>query len=162
MPVELDGRRGVVSRVIGRRVTVDFNSSLAGQTVIYEYTIENVLENETEKIQGLLALYTGMRDIEIEIIDGTANIYTPTALTFNQRWLMAKNRVASELFKYAGLKEIQLIEKLTAEEEVQPPAEIAEPEAEAAPESETGSEVETEAETEAETEESTEPDFILR
>jgi len=154
MNVEIDDRRGVVSRVIGRRVTVDFNSALAGRTVIYEYTIEKVLEDEIEKIQGLLALYTGMRDLEIEITDSVAKIYTPTGLTFNQRWLMAKNRVASELFKYAGLKEILLIEKLTAEEEVQPPAEIAEPEAEAAPVPETGSEAETEAE--AETEESSE------
>lgn len=128
MPVEIDGKRGVVSRVIGRRVTVDFNSPLAGKTVTYEYTIEKLLEEDTEKIQGLLALYTGMRDTEVEIADGVAKIYIPTGLTFNQRWLMAKNRVASELFKYAELKEVQLIEKLTAEAEVPVPEE---PEAEA-------------------------------
>lgn len=46
---------------------------------------------------------------------------------------MAKNRVASELFKYAGLKEVQFIEKLTAEAEVPAPAE---PEVEAEPASE--------------------------
>ena len=133
MPVELDGRRGVVSRVIGRRVTVDFNSPLAGKTVSYEYTIEKLLEDDVEKIRGLLALYTGIRDMEVEIVDGIAKINVPTGLTFNQRWLMAKNRVASELFKYAGLNEIQLIEKLTAEAEVPAPAELeveAEPEAE--------------------------------
>jgi FKBP-type peptidyl-prolyl cis-trans isomerase SlyD len=150
MNVELDGKRGVVSRVIGRRVTVDFNSPLAGKSVDYEYTIEKLLEDETEKIQGLLALYTGMRDLEIEIVDGTAKIYTPTGLTFNQRWLMAKNRVASELFKYASFKEIQFVEKITAESEVQQPAEPAEPEAEAAPKNE--SEAQSEAESEAKTE----------
>lgn len=123
MPVEIDGRRGVVSRVIGRRVTVDFNSPLAGKTVTYEYTIEKLLEGEEEKVQGLLALYTGMRDMEVEIADGVAKIYIPTNLTFNQRWLMAKNRVASELFKYGGFKEVQLIEKLTAESEAPVPAE---------------------------------------
>lgn len=123
MPVELDGRRGVVNRVIGRRVTVDFNSPLAGKTVTYEYTIEKVLEDDAEKTKGLLALYTGMRDLEVEIADGVVKINVPTGLTFNQRWLMAKNRVASELFKYAGFKEIQLIEKLTAESEAPVPAE---------------------------------------
>lgn len=133
MPVEIDGKRGVVSRVIGRRVTVDFNSPLAGKTVTYEYTIEKLLEDDVEKIQGLLALYTGMRDTEVEIADGVAKINVPTGLTFNQRWLMAKNRVASELFKYAGLKEVQLIEKLTAESEVPVPAE---PEVESEPEAE--------------------------
>ncbi|MCC4767507.1 peptidylprolyl isomerase [Methanosarcina sp. DH1] len=147
LPVEVDGRRGVVSRVIGRRVTVDFNGPLAGKTVTYEYTIENVLETEVEKIQGLLALYTGLRDLEIEAVDGVAKIYTPTGLTFNQRWLMAKDRVASELFKYAGLKEVQFIEKITAEPETQIPAE---PEAEA--------EAEPESESKPETEESSEPE----
>jgi FKBP-type peptidyl-prolyl cis-trans isomerase SlyD len=121
MTVKVDGREGVVSRVIGRRVTVDFNSPLAGKTVIYEYTIERVIETETERIKGLLALYTGMRDLEISIDDGIAKIYTPTGLTFNQRWLMAKNRIAVELFKYVGFKEIQLIEKLTPES-VAPPS----------------------------------------
>ncbi|AKB74331.1 Peptidyl-prolyl cis-trans isomerase [Methanosarcina lacustris Z-7289] len=133
MPVELDDKKGVVSRVIGRRVTVDFNSPLAGKTVSYEYTIEQVLEADVEKIQGLLALYTGIRDTEIDITDNVAKINVPTGLTFNQRWLMAKNRVASELFKYTGIKEVQLIEKLTAEAEVSAPAE---PEVEAEAETE--------------------------
>jgi FKBP-type peptidyl-prolyl cis-trans isomerase SlyD len=58
---------------------------------------------------------------------------------------MAKNRVASELFKYAGFKEIQFIEKVTAE----PEAEVsAEPEVKA----------EAESKPEAEPEESSEPE----
>ncbi|MCQ1534847.1 peptidylprolyl isomerase [Methanosarcina sp. KYL-1] len=135
MGVEIDGKRGVVTRVIGRRATVDFNSPLAGQVVNYEYTIEKVLEGDVEKVQGLLALYTGLREMEVEIEDGVVKIGIPTGLTFNQRWLMAKNRVATELFKYAGLKEIQLIEKLTAEPEIPMPSpEEAEAEAEEAPE----------------------------
>lgn len=143
LAVEVDGRRGIVSRVIGRRVTIDFNSPLAGKTVTYEYTIEKLLDTDVEKIQGLLALYTGLRDMEIEIDDGVAKIYTPTGLTFNQRWLMAKNRVASELFKYSGFKEVQFVEKLTAEPEVEAEPE-AEPEAEseAEPASEEASEPE--------------------
>jgi FKBP-type peptidyl-prolyl cis-trans isomerase SlyD len=64
-------------------------------------------------------------------------------LTFNQRWLMAKNRVASELFKYSGFKEVQFVEKLTAEPEVkaEPEAEL-EAESEAEPASEEASEPE--------------------
>ncbi|MGB9929521.1 MAG: FKBP-type peptidyl-prolyl cis-trans isomerase [Methanosarcina sp.] len=147
MPVEVDGRRGIISRVIGRRVTVDFNSPLAGKAVNYEYTIEKVLEEETEKIQGLLALYTGLRDLEVETDDGAAKIYIPTGLTFNQRWLMAKNRLATELFKYSGFKEIQFIERLSAETETQVPVET-----------EPVAETEAEPKTEAEPEETSEPD----
>ena len=87
-----------------------------------------------------------MRDLEIETADGVAKIYIPTGLTFNQRWLMAKNRVASELFKYAGFKEVQFIEKVTAESEAEVPAEPgAETEAEPEPEAETGGSSESEA-----------------
>ncbi|AKB25538.1 Peptidyl-prolyl cis-trans isomerase [Methanosarcina sp. MTP4] len=149
MSVEIDDRRGVVTRVIGRRATVDFNSPLAGQTVTYEYTIEATLEEDVEKVQGLLALYTGLRDMEVEIEGEIAKISIPTGLTFNQRWLMAKNRVATELFQYLGLKEIQLIEKLSAEPQISEEA-IAEAIAAAGADSEAEA---PEAEAEAEAEE---------
>ena len=154
MSIEIDGRRGVVTRVIGRRATVDFNSPLAGQTVTYEYTIEEVLEGDVEKIQGLLALYTGLRGMEVEIEGETANISIPTGLTFNQRWLMAKNRVATELFQYLGIKEIQLIEKLSAEPQI---SEEAIAEAIAAAEAKSKAEKEA-SEAEAEAEASEEPE----
>ena len=147
LAVEVDGRKGIISRVIGRRVTVDFNSPLAGKNVVYEYSIEKVLETDVEKIQGLLALYTGFRDLEIETADGVAKIYIPTSLTYNQRWLMAKNRVASEVFEYASFKEVQFIEKVTAESEIQAPAE-----------SEVKAEAESDVEAEPQTEESSEPE----
>lgn len=117
MLVEIDGRKGVVTRVIGRRVSVDFNSPMAGKTVTYEFTIEELIEADIEKIEGLIALYTGLRELKIEIEAGAAKIYVPTGLTFNQRWLMSKNRVATELMKYIDLKEVQFIEKLEAEAE---------------------------------------------
>jgi len=148
MSVEIDGKRGIVTRVIGRRATVDFNSPLAGQTVTYEYTIEAALEEGVEKVQGLLALYTGLRDMEVEIEGEVAKISIPTGLTFNQRWLMAKNRVATELFQYLGLKEIQLIEKLSAEPQISEEA-IAEAIAAAGADSEAEAEA-PEAEAEAE------------
>ncbi len=154
MNVEIDGRRGVVTRVIGRRATVDFNSPLAGQTVTYEYTIEEVLEGAVEKIQGLLALYTGLREMEVEIEGETAKISIPTGLTFNQRWLMAKNRVSTEIFQYLDLKEIQLIEKLSAEPQISEEA-IAEAIAAAEAKSEAAEEA-PEAEAEAEAEETEE------
>ena len=66
---------------------------------------------------------------------------------------MAKNRVASELFKFAGLKEVQFIEKVTAESEAQ---EVAESEVKT--EAETEAESEPEIKAEPETEESSEPE----
>lgn len=111
LEVEVNGQRGVVTKVIGRRVRVDMNHPLAGKTVIYEYNIEKLLDNEVEKIQGLFSLYTGMQDLDVTVSDGTATIITPPMLSYNQRWLMSKGRVATEIIENAGVEEVLYVEK---------------------------------------------------
>jgi len=54
MPVEIDGRPGVVIRAIGRMVQVDFNRFLAGQTVIYDYEIKEKIDDDEGKVKGLI------------------------------------------------------------------------------------------------------------
>lgn len=150
MNVDVNGRRGVVTRVIGRIATVDFNSPLAGKTVIYKYTIEKALEEDIEKIQGLLALYTGIRDLGVEIDDCVVKIDIPTKLTYSQQWVIAKSRLASELFEYTDFKEVQLIEKITPTPTPAPTEaeEKTEEKAEAEEKPETEEKVETEEKTE--------------
>lgn len=111
MSIEIDNRRGTVTKVIGRRVRVDFNHPLAGKEVTYDYTIEEKIEDITEQVKGLLALYTGIPDLEVEVNDKKVAITVPAMLSFNQRWLMAKGRVASELVEYVGLEEVSYVEK---------------------------------------------------
>lgn len=110
MNIEIDNRRGTVTKVIGRRVRVDFNHPLAGKEVTYDYTIDEKIEDVNEKVKGLLALYTGMPDLEVEVNDNKAAIKVPAMLSFNQRWLMAKGRVANELVEYVGLDEVSYVE----------------------------------------------------
>ena len=111
LEVEVNGQRGVVTKVIGRRVRVDMNHPLAGKTVIYEYNIEKLLDDEVEKIQGLFSLYTGLQDLDVEVSDGTATIITPAMLSYNQRWLMSKSRVATEIIENVGVEEVLYVEK---------------------------------------------------
>ena len=111
LEVEVNGQRGVVTKVIGRRVRVDMNHPLAGKTVIYEYNIEKLLDDEVEKIQGLFSLYTGLQDLDVEVSNGTATIITPAMLSYNQRWLMSKGRVATEIIENAGVEEVLYVEK---------------------------------------------------
>ncbi|AKB84876.1 peptidylprolyl isomerase [Methanococcoides methylutens] len=111
MNIEIDNKRGTVTKVIGRRVRVDFNHPLAGKEVTYDYTIEEKLEDVAEQVKGLLALYTGIPDLEVEVNDKKVAITVPAMLSFNQRWLMAKGRVASELVEYVGLEEVSYVEK---------------------------------------------------
>ncbi|KGK98862.1 peptidylprolyl isomerase [Methanococcoides methylutens] len=115
MNIEIDNKRGTVTKVIGRRVRVDFNHPLAGKEVTYEYTIDEKIEDVTEKVKGILALYTGVPDLEVEVNDNKAAIEVPAMLTFNQRWLMAKGRVANELVEYVGLDKVSYIESYPVE-----------------------------------------------
>jgi FKBP-type peptidyl-prolyl cis-trans isomerase SlyD len=111
MPIEFNGRRGVISQVIGRRVRVDMNHALAGKEVEYEYTIVEKIEDKVAKAQGLLSLYTGMPEIEVEVTDDLIRIYTPIELGFNQRWLVSKMTIASELIDKLGIANLEYVEK---------------------------------------------------
>ncbi|MDG6244268.1 MAG: peptidylprolyl isomerase [Methanolobus sp.] len=110
MPVELNGKRGVISQIIGRRVRVDLNHALAGQEVEYEYTIVEKIEDKVAKAQGLLSLYTGMPEIDVEVTDDLIRIYTPIELGFNQRWLVSKMTIANELINKLDIPKLEYVE----------------------------------------------------
>ncbi len=111
LEVEINGKRGVVTKVIGRRVRVDMNHPLAGKTVTYEYNIQKLIDDDVEKIQGLFSLYTGLKYLDVNVNDGTATIFTPAMLSFNQRWLMSKSRIANEILENVGVDEVLYVEK---------------------------------------------------
>jgi FKBP-type peptidyl-prolyl cis-trans isomerase SlyD len=111
MEIEVDGRKGVVLKIIGRRLRVDFNHSLAGKTVTYEYTIEKKIDDTMEKARGLLALYTGNPDLDIEITPELIRIVIPIEFSFNQRWLISKGRIAQELIDNLGIPNLEFVEK---------------------------------------------------
>ncbi len=117
MQVEVEGKRGVVVQVIGRRARVDFNHPLAGKEVTYEYTIESKIEEIPEQIKGLLALYTGISDIEVEMDGMKGRIITPPEITFNQRWLMSKGRIAEEILDNTSVEEIEYVEKYSKQKD---------------------------------------------
>ena len=110
MPVQVDGRPGVVIRAIGRMVQVDFNRFLAGQTVTYDYEIKEKIEDNEGKVKGLLGLYIG-KDFSIEINDQKATLEIEPELTYNQRWLMSKRQIAKEIIDNTDIKEVVYLER---------------------------------------------------
>jgi FKBP-type peptidyl-prolyl cis-trans isomerase SlyD len=112
MRVQIDGRVGLVMRVMGRHARVDFNSPMASKTIYYDYKINDVLENIKDKAVGLSTLYTG-EEMDIEI-DGTiAKVQVPLEYSYNQRWLYSKGQMSKDLLKNTELTEVQLIETYT-------------------------------------------------
>ncbi len=108
--VEVDGRPGMVIRVIGRMAQVDFNRFLAGQTVTYDYEIKEKIEDIEGKVKGLLGLYIG-KDFSIQVNDGTVTVEIQPELTYNQRWLMSKRQIAREIIDNTDIKEILYLER---------------------------------------------------
>jgi len=114
MPVQVDGRQGIVIRAIGRMAQVDFNRFLSGQTVTYDYEIKEKIEDSEGKVKGLIGLYIG-KEFSVEINDSTATVEIPPEITFNQRWLMSKRQIANELIENTDIKEVIYLERYNEE-----------------------------------------------
>ena len=111
MPVRLEEQgEGTVVDVIGSKVIVDFNAPLAGQTLTYDYTIEEMVKEPLDQLKGLVRLYSG-RDMEIAMDDGKATVTLPPGILYDRRWLLWRGRIIHEGFELIkGLSEIILVE----------------------------------------------------
>ncbi|MFA4935211.1 MAG: peptidylprolyl isomerase [Candidatus Methanoperedens sp.] len=114
MPVEVDGRPGIVIRMIGRMTQVDFNRFLAGQTVTYDYEIKEKIDDIEGKVKGLLSLYIG-KEMPVQVNDNSLTIEIEPELTYNQRWLMTKRQIAREIINNTDIKEILYLERYNKE-----------------------------------------------
>jgi FKBP-type peptidyl-prolyl cis-trans isomerase SlyD len=111
MPVRLEEQgEGTVVDVIGNKVIVDFNAPLAGQTLTYEYRIEETVTDPLDQLRGLVRLYAG-KDMEIAIDDGKATVTLPPGINYDRRWLLWRGRIIHEGFELiSDISEIVLVE----------------------------------------------------
>lgn len=101
---------GTVVDVIGSRVLVDFNAPLAGMTLDYTYTIEDVVTEPLDQFNGLIRLYAG-RDMETALDGGKITVSLPPGITYDRRWLLWRGRIIHEGFELIrDISEIVLVE----------------------------------------------------
>jgi FKBP-type peptidyl-prolyl cis-trans isomerase 2 len=102
---------GTVVNVIGDRVIIDFNYPLAGQTVTYNYKIEEIVESATEQIRGIIQNYSG-HILEVHLEDSTAVVeLSPGIYYVSRSWLDMKPYITSAIFdEVTGIDEIRYIE----------------------------------------------------
>jgi FKBP-type peptidyl-prolyl cis-trans isomerase SlyD len=124
MPVKVDEQgEGTVVDVIGSKVIVDFNAPLAGQTLTYEYTIEEKVTDPLDQLRGLVRLYAG-RDMEVSMDGEKATITLPPGINYDRRWLLWRGRIIHEGFELInGLGEIVLVETFKKPEKKEEKAE---------------------------------------
>ena len=96
--------------MLGSMVLVDFNAPLAGQSLTYDYTIEEMVEEPLDQLKGLVRLYAG-RDMEIAMDGDKATVTLPAGINYDRRWLLWRGRIIHEGFELiSGLGEIVLVE----------------------------------------------------
>jgi FKBP-type peptidyl-prolyl cis-trans isomerase 2 len=113
MRVGMEGKLGVVTRVIGRKASVDFNHPLAGKAVVYEYRIVEGVEDRLERLKGLVKTF-GQMDLECGIEDDRAIIYAPWEMSYYKEWLMIRRGLADMIIQHLGLAEVDFVERHTA------------------------------------------------
>ena len=148
MRVGIENKVGTVTRIIGRKASVDFNHPLVDKTIVYEYKIVESVEDRLEKLKALIKTFSRV-DLEAEIKDDVAVITAPWELSYYKEWLMIRRGLAEMILQHLGLKEVDYVEKHTGErvtsQLISPPGKEPKAEAEATESEEPGSEDKTEA-----------------
>lgn len=109
MRVSLDNRTGTVESVIGGRVRVDFNSPYAGKTIVYDYTIEKIVDKAADKVKGLLKYYLN-KDFNVSIAKKRVKVDMPYELGFNPQVQYYKKLLAEKIMQFTDMEEVDYIE----------------------------------------------------
>ncbi len=103
LQVDFDGEKGIVTRVSGGRVMVNFNHSLAGKEVVYTYKVLRKVTDQKEKVSTLLSalLRLPADAMKIEVKDNAATVTIPGELPTQISTILAQ-----KLISLTGLKDI--------------------------------------------------------
>jgi len=103
MRVEVEDTVGKVLAVGGGRVTVDLNHELAGKTLEYELSIEEMVNKTEEKIRYLLELhfaYSNPNEHEVKIENSKAKITLAESAKFNPALGISKIFTSRDIFQF--------------------------------------------------------------
>jgi FKBP-type peptidyl-prolyl cis-trans isomerase 2 len=133
MRVSVDGKMGTLTRIIGRKVRIDYNHVLADKTVKFDYTITERIEDRQEKLESLIRIFAKI-DLASKILeDDVAEIESPWEMSYYKEWPMIRRGVAEMAMRLLDLKEVRYIEShklapTVTSQLVSPPSKAEEPE----------------------------------
>jgi len=133
LEVTVKGKPAFITAVTAGRVRVDFNNKLAGRTVKYKYRIVEKPSKPEDVVNLLLKMSYGTNEgFEIEHQGKNLKIKLSESCKYDQRWMLAKYRLITDLREVLGTETISFIEeyekpqKREAEEKKEEKAEKAE------------------------------------
>ncbi|MBU0469847.1 MAG: peptidylprolyl isomerase [Nanoarchaeota archaeon] len=103
LQVDIDGKIGIITRVSGGRVMVNFNHPLAGKEVKYTFKINRKIENDTEKVASFLSSLLKIPEdkITVEVKENKAVVKIPAELP-----VQITNIFMQKLLELTTLKEV--------------------------------------------------------
>ncbi|MFC4437445.1 MULTISPECIES: FKBP-type peptidyl-prolyl cis-trans isomerase [Natrialbaceae] len=133
--VQIDGKQGYISTIVGGRARVDFNHPLAGDDVEYEYEIVDEVDDVEQQAAGLFEMYLGMEpdlwietdeveeevpvesdedededaepEFETEIVEKeTLYLEATPQMTMNQQWMMGKQQIGQDVIDKLGVDRV--------------------------------------------------------
>ena len=120
----VEGREGVVVQKIGNRYIVDFNHPLAGQEVVYTFTIIEEVTDAAECLAGTIKLITG-RDMKIGTKhENFVSVEVPTMIAmYNQNWFMTQYLIMQEALElFPAAESVKFVESFPRPKAVEEPA----------------------------------------
>ena len=112
LEVTVKNKPAIITAVTAGRVRVDFNNKLAGRTLKYKYKITEKPTKPVEVAKLLLKMSYGSSDgFDIEHHGKVYEIKLPDACKYDQRWLLTKFRLVTDLREIAGAETVSFIEE---------------------------------------------------
>jgi peptidylprolyl isomerase len=114
MHIEIDNKLALIRAVGAGRVQVDFNHPLSGKTLIYEVSIEKIIEDNAEKVKALINKRipdVSKEKFKVTFINKSIEIEVPEEAFFIDGLQLAKRAISLEILKYFNwIKNIRFIE----------------------------------------------------
>jgi len=108
LQIDIDGQRGVVTRVSGGRVIVNFNHPLAGRKVVYTVKINKKITDQKDQVLYFLSNTFRLPEekIKVEVKEGKAVVELPMQLP--EQITIA---IGERLQEVTSLKEVKFAKK---------------------------------------------------
>lgn len=119
MKLQLEGQTGKVLTVSGGRVKVDFNHELAGKHLDYTVKVEDIIEDDDEKVKSMVQLHYSYPNMDIDktevnFDDGTVSIKLDEITRFDQKPYMditlARFRIAKDIWDNMDVDKVQFVD----------------------------------------------------
>lgn len=134
LQVNIDGKTAQVRSVGAGRVQVDYNHPFAGKTLIYDLTVERIVEMEDDKVRYLIHKRipsVGPEKFSVKLEQGKLEIEIPEEAFFLEGLQVEKRTVTADIEKY--LPKIETVAFLEVFKKPAPAAPTVTPEAKASP-----------------------------